>query len=188
MFLRKSRIEPLPVTMSAVRVGERVLQIGIDDAAIVSALAAKVGLSSNAAIAVTGDADAARAQRAAASAGVLADVKITPLAPLSFENGAFDLIVVHSMRGLVSSLDANARLAALREWHRVLRAGGRLMTIESGPASGLKSLLRRPRGDESYDASGGVVSALEAAGFRAVRVLAEREGYKFAEGIKTTDL
>ena len=33
MFLRKSRIEPLPVTMSAVRMGERVLQIGVDDPA-----------------------------------------------------------------------------------------------------------------------------------------------------------
>jgi hypothetical protein len=73
----------------------------------------------------------------------------------------------------------------LREWHRVLRTGGRVMTIEAGAAGGLKGLLRHPRGDAAYDASGGVVSALEAAGFRAVRVLADREGYKFAEGIKT---
>ena len=185
MFLRKSRIEPLPVTMSAVRMGERVLQIGIDDAAIVSALASKVGLSGNAAIAVTGDSDAERVRSAAASAGVLVDVKVTPLAPLPFESGAFDLVVVHSMRGFVSSLDANARIAALREWHRVLRAGGRVMTIESGSASGLKGLLRQPHGNDSYDAAGGVVGALEMAGFRPVRVIAEREGYKFAEGTKT---
>ena len=52
MFFRKSRIEPLPVTMSAVRMGERVLQIGIDDASIASAIAAKVGLSGHAAIIV----------------------------------------------------------------------------------------------------------------------------------------
>ena len=123
MFLRKSRIEPLPVTMSAVRMGERVLQIGIDDPALASALAAKVGLSGNAAIAVTDDEGAARARSAAASAGVLVDVQVTPLAPLPFESGAFDLVIAHSMHGLVSSLDANARTAALREWHRVLRDG-----------------------------------------------------------------
>ena len=54
-------MEPLPVTMSAVRMGERVLQIGVDDPTIASAIAAKVGLSGNAAIAVTDERDAARA-------------------------------------------------------------------------------------------------------------------------------
>ena len=185
MFLRKSRIEPLPITMSAVRMGERVLQIGVDDPEVTCALAAKVGLSGNAAIAVTDNEAAARARSAAARAGVLVDVQVTPLAPLRFESGAFDLVIAHSTHGRVSSLDANARTAAAREWHRVLRAGGRIMTIEAGRASGFKSLLRHPRQGESYEASGGVVGALEAAGFRAVRVLAEREGYKFAEGIKT---
>ena len=184
MFLRKSRVEPLPVTMSAVRMGERVLQIGIDDPGLASALAAKVGLSGDAAIVVTDDADAARARTAAGSAGVLVDVQVTPLAPLPFESGEFDLVIAHSMRGLVSSLDSTARTAALREWHRVLRTGGRVMTIEAGAAGGLKGLLRQPHGDDAYKASGGVVRALEEAGFRAVRILAEREGYRFAEGIK----
>jgi SAM-dependent methyltransferase len=185
MFLRKSRIEPLPVTMSAVRMGERVLQIGIDDPSIANAVAAKVGLSGNAAIAVTDDESAARARSAAAHAGLLVDVQVTPLAPLPFESGSFDLVIAHSMHGFVSSLDTNSRTAALREWHRVLRTGGRVMTIEAGASGGLKRLLRHARSDEAYDASGGVVSALEAAGFRPVRVLADREGYKFAEGIKT---
>ncbi len=184
MFLRKSRVEPLPVTMIAVRMGERLLQIGFDDPALAAALAAKVGLSGYAAIVVTDDAIAARARTAAASAGVLVDVQVTPLAPLPFESGAFDLVVAHSMRGLVSSLNDGARTEALREWHRVLRSGGRVMTIEAGAASGLKSLLRPPHGDDAYAVSGGVVGALEAAGFRPVRILAEREGYRFAEGIK----
>ncbi len=184
MFLRKSRVEPLPVTMSAVRMGERVLQIGIDDPELASALAAKVGLSGNAAIVVTDDTDAARARAAAASAGVLVDVQVTPLAPLPLESSAFDLVIAHSMHGLVSSLDAKTRAAALLEWHRVLRAGGRVMTIEASAARGLKGLLRQPHTDDAYAVSGGVVGALEAAGFRAVRILAEREGYRFAEGIK----
>ena len=185
MFLRKSRIEPLPVTMSAVRMGERVLQIGIDDPAVASAIAAKVGLSGNAAIAVTDERGAARAHGAAVNAGVLVDVKVSPLAPLPFDNEAFDLVIVHSMRGLLSSLDANARVEAMREWHRVVRHGGRVMTIEPGAVSGIKSLIQQRRSDEAYEGSGGVVGSLETAGFRPVRLLADREGYKFAEGIKS---
>src|SRR5215470_15690568 len=63
------------------------------------AIAAKVGLSGNAAIAVLDERDAARAHGAAANAGILVDVKVTPLAPLPFDNDAFDLVIVHSMRG-----------------------------------------------------------------------------------------
>ena len=185
MFLRKSRIEPLPVTMSAVRMGERVLQVGVDDPGIASAIAAKVGLSGNATIAVSDERDAARAHGAAASAGVLVDVKVTPLVSLPFDDDTFDLIVVHSARGLLASLDSAARLAAMRDWHRVVRHGGRIMTIEAGAVSALKNLMRKPHTNESYEAGGGVVSALEAAGFRPVRILGEREGYKFAEGVKT---
>ena len=185
MFLRKSRIEPLPVTMSAVRMGERVLQIGVDDPALASAIAAKVGLSGNAAIAVTDDRDAARAHGAAANAGVVVEVKVTALAPLPFDTEAFDLVIVHSMRGLLSSLDSNARVEAMREWHRVVRHGGRVMTIEPGAVSGIKSLIQQRRSNEAYEGSGGVVGALEMAGFRPVRLLADREGYKFAEGIRS---
>jgi SAM-dependent methyltransferase len=165
--------------------GERVLQIGIDDPAVASAIAAKVGLSGNAAIAVTDDREAARAHGAAANAGVLVDVKVTPLVALPFDNDAFDLVIVHGARGLLSSLESNVRLDAMREWHRVVRHGGRVMTIEPGAVSGIKSLIQHRRSDEDYEGRGGVVSALEVAGFRPVRLLADREGYKFAEGIKS---
>jgi SAM-dependent methyltransferase len=184
MFLRKTRVEALPVTMSAVRMGERVLQIGIDDPAIASAIAAKVGLSGHAALAVVAGRDASRAHDAMANAGVLVDVKVAPLSLLPFESDAFDLVVVHAMHGLVPSLDAEARLAATREWRRVLRNGGRVMTIEAGPATGIAAVFRRRAPDEAYERSGGVVGALQSAGFRPVRLLAEREGYKFVEGIK----
>ena len=181
MFLRKTRVEPLPVTMSAVRMGERVLQIGVDDPRVASAIAAKVGLSGNAAIAVTDERDAARAQAATTNAGILVDVKVTPLVPLPFDNDVFDLVVVHAMRGPISSLDAHARVEAMSEWRRVLRRGGRLMTIEVGPATGLTSVFKQQRTRDSYD----IVTALEAAGFRPVRVLGEREGYRFTEGMKS---
>ena len=41
MFFRKSSVEPLPVTMTAVGRGDRVLQVGVDDPTMVTALAAK---------------------------------------------------------------------------------------------------------------------------------------------------
>ena len=185
MFLRKSAIEPLPVTMSAVRMGDRVLQIGVDDAAIASTLASKVGLSGHAAIAVFDDASAARAQAAATNAGILVDIKVSPASTLPFESDTFDLVIVHGTRGLVASLDPETRSAAMREWRRVLRHGGRVMTIEGGTATGLKALLHKQPANEAYASAGGVVGALEQAGFKPVRLLADREGFKFAEGVKS---
>lgn len=186
MFLRKSRLEPLPVTMSAVRMGERVLQIGVDDAAVASAIAAKAGLSGNAALAVSNERDAARAQDAFANAGILVDVKVTPLESLPFEDNTFDLVVVHAVGGALPSIDPAGREAAMLEWRRVLRHGGRVMTIEAGPATGLiATFFNKPAAPPAFAAAGGVVNALEAAGFRPARLLAEREGYRFAEGIKS---
>ena len=182
-FLRKSSLEPLPVVMSGVRMGERVLQIGIDDPALVGAIAAKAGLSGHAAIAVSDAHTSASAQAAATKAGVLMDVQVTSLQSLPFADGSFDVVVVHGARGLLASLDESARIALLREAHRALRAGGRIVIIEGAAQGGFGSLLR-PRAPAGYDAGGDAVSALTTAGFRATRVLAERERYKFSEGLK----
>jgi SAM-dependent methyltransferase len=183
-FLRKSSLEPLPVVMSGVRMGERVLQIGIDDPSLVGAIAAKVGLSGHAAIAVADAHARASAQAAATKAGVLMDLQVTSLASLPFAESSFDVVVVHGVRGLLATFDESARIAMLREAHRTLRAGGRIVIIEGTAQGGIASLLRpRPRA-EGYDASGGAVSALATAGFRAARVLGERERYRFSEGLK----
>ena len=91
-FIRKSKMERLPVTMTGVRMGERALQIGIDDPSLASAIAAKVGLSGHAAIAVSDDPAAAKARAAAATAGILVDVRVTPFDSLPFPGDAFDAI------------------------------------------------------------------------------------------------
>lgn len=184
MFFRKSTIERLPITMSGVRMGERLLQIGIDDAAIAGRMSAKVGLSGHAAIVVENERSAARARSAAAVAGVLVEVQIAPLATLPFGDAAFDVVVVNGVSGWVSTVDPGTRAALLAETLRVLRSGGRLVVIEAGPRRGLPGWLQPAQVDGAYERGVGSPKALAAAGFRAARVLGEREGYRFVEGLK----
>lgn len=182
MFFRKSSIEPLPVTMSGVRMGERLLQIGVDDAKLIGRLASKVGLSGSAALVVDNEEDAARGRGAASSAGVHMDVVVTTDWSLPFESGSFDLIVVHSRSGWLGG--SGPWVLGLRQAHRVLREGGRIVVIESAPRSGLAGLIRRPVVNESYASSGAAEGALRTEGFKPVRLLGEREGYRFTEGMK----
>ncbi len=187
MFFRKARIEPLPITMTGIRTGERLLQIGLDEARLISELASKVGMSGTAAAIVTNDRDAARAKDSAAKAGVLMDVRVvTPLRNLPFEDASFDVIVMHSLNGLLASLAPYTRIRCLEESHRLLRAGGRMVVIEPEPRGGLGGLLRPYPMDAYYSSGGGAVGALKAEGFKPVRILADREGYRFTEGMKTT--
>jgi SAM-dependent methyltransferase len=186
-FLRKPTrtYEPLAIAMSGARMGERILQIGVNDPAITGALAAKAGLSGHAAIAVTSDAAAERARRGAADAAALVEVEVTTLQSLPFAPDDFDVIVVHSADALLASLEDGVRRSALSECHRVLRHGGRIIVIEAEAPRGLRRLVQPgPRTNPAYDSAGGSKAALEAAGFKAVRLLVAREGYRFVEGLK----
>ena len=54
MLMRRGRgaaMDPLQVSMTGVRMGERFLQIGCNDKSLLAGLAAKVGLSGTAAVA-----------------------------------------------------------------------------------------------------------------------------------------
>jgi SAM-dependent methyltransferase len=186
-FLRKATdTERLPIRMSGLRMGERLLQIGVDDPMLVGEMAGKTGLSGSASVAVTDEAAAARARDGAAGAGALVDVHVTALEALPFQSDAFDVVVVHGVKGLLQLLSEQARSEpALREARRVLRHGGRIIVIEAGPKSGLAGIIRPYRPNARYEAAGGAVAALQAAGFRTARVLWEREGYRFTEGLKT---
>src|SRR5262245_40588023 len=76
MFLRKSRVErdPLAVTMSGVRLGERALQIGEGDVRVMALIAAITGLTGKAVIVVLHDNAVARLRGAVDDAGALAAV------------------------------------------------------------------------------------------------------------------
>ena len=118
---------------------------------------------------------------------MLVEVRVGPLDRLPFDDGAFDIVVIHSAHGQLASATGNDRTGVLRDARRVLRAGGRLIAIEPGTATGLRSVLRSaPAAREAYDAGGGTGEALRSAGFAAVRDLGDREGLKFVEGLKAT--
>ena len=185
MFLRKPSIErdPLAVTMSGVRLGERVLQIGAGDPRLVARIAAKVGITGTAVIVVDDERSAAKMRSAASDAGAVADVHVMPLAQLPFTDGAFDVVVVHETIGSPGAPDGASLTRGLSECRRVLRPGGRVVAIEQTIGSGLRRLLQPRRPDEASPA-GGTTPALQSAGFATVRMLAEREGYRFIEAFK----
>jgi SAM-dependent methyltransferase len=188
-FLRKSSVqrEPLAVTMTGVRMGERVLQIGLADRQLTAMLVSRPGLSGQAAIAVADAAAAEKARAAATESGALVDVHVAPLEALPIADGAFDVVIVHNAAATLTARDAAARVRAMAECLRVLRAGGRLIALEPGTPSGVAALLRRtPVVDTAYESAGGTVSVLEAAGFKPVRLLADRDGIRFIEGLRTS--
>ncbi|MEQ1756869.1 MAG: methyltransferase domain-containing protein [Vicinamibacterales bacterium] len=181
MFLRKTKArEPLPITMTGVRMGERLLQIGVDDPDVAGAIAAKVGLSGSAAVAVRDESGAARARTAAARAGALIDVSETSLEALPYPDASFDVVVVHGIRVAVGERVPGVSVDALKQCLRVLRPGGRMVVITPGPKSGLGALLRPSPATPANVAA----EALTAAGFRPVRVVGELEGLRFTEGLK----
>src|SRR5215212_9866177 len=91
--------DPLALAMAGVKLGERLLQIGVDDATLTGQIAAKTGLSGSAAHMVASDGDAVKVNRGAKNVGVLVDVRVGPLDRLPFDDSAFDIVVIHSAHG-----------------------------------------------------------------------------------------
>jgi ubiquinone/menaquinone biosynthesis C-methylase UbiE len=183
MWFRKTESDPLAVTMAGVKLGDRVLAVGIGDVKLVAALAGKAGLTGRAAAV---DADDERVQRHGAAIereGALVEVTRAPWDMLPYDSQSFDVVVI---RDVLMTMTREERLRALGQVLRVLRDGGRVLVIEPMPPSGLAALVHRRTVDASYDERGGAKGALEAAGFAGVRVLAEREGTRFVEGAKRT--
>jgi ubiquinone/menaquinone biosynthesis C-methylase UbiE len=192
LFRRKPPGEPLAVTMAAVKLGDRLLAVGVRSPALIAVLAAKAGLTGTAAVI---DADEAAVNKAAASieaAGALAEVTCAPWGMWPYDEGSFDVAVIPDLLPALPSYD---RSRCVAEVLRVLRPGGRALVIEPAPRGGFGALLSgwggspstgvsrtaHPRTDSGYE---GPVKALKDAGFAAVRLLSEVDGVLYAEGVK----
>ena len=165
-------MDPLQVSMTGVRMGERFLQVGCHDRALLSGLAAKVGLSGTAAVAAFDSEQVKLAEKVGQQIGALIDIKKTDDHALPFDSDHFDMVVVDDTNGAFGRIDEASRVACLRDAKRAVRQGGRIEVIEGIAAT---------RG-AGYD----VLSNLTTAGFKPVRVLAEKDGFRFLEGLRTS--
>lgn len=171
MLMRKkggAGMDPLQVAMTGVRMGERFLLIGCADRALLSGLAAKVGLSGTAAVAAFDAEQAKRALAIGAKVGALIEVANTEAGrDWPFEQSAFDMVVVDdtddTFWGFVSPG------AILQKALGSLRPGGRIEVVTP---------VKSVHGKFDY------VQLLSEAGFKPVRVLAERGRLRFVEGLR----
>ena len=179
-FRGKPTPHMLIIGMTSVKMGDRLVQVGCSDGAALAAVAAKVGLSGRA-VAVVSDMDAAvRVRKGAEQAGVLVETERAPADALPLDDATFDLVIVDDAIGEFAAKDAGAQAASVREALRVLQPGGRLLVISGTKASGLAALFGYRGTAPVFDAA----PSLEAGGCRFVRVLGEREGLRFVEGVK----
>jgi ubiquinone/menaquinone biosynthesis C-methylase UbiE len=171
--LRKGQSETLAVSMAGIKLGDRLLVVGCRDPLLLARLAVKTGLTGRAHAVDADEHTVARAAEIALREGALVETSVSPLEMLPLEAGGFDVAVV---RDVLAAVPAETRLPVLAEIRRVLRPGGRCLVIDSTPR-GLGALIRTSSRDIDR------VSLLHAAGFKAARVVGERGGQVFAEGV-----
>ena len=186
-FKLRDETQPLVASMTGVKMGDQVAFVGCSHGGRLAAVAAKVGLSGRAIAVVPDSSSAERASNGAANAGVLVEVMVAPPTALPLDDGGFNLSVVDDTGGLLGGISADDRAALARELLRLLGPGGRVIVIGSTPRSGLGGLFAGASGVALLTSSGEAKMLLEAAGFKSVRTLAEREGLVFVEGIKPRD-
>lgn len=169
---RGREMDPLHVSMTGVRMGERFLQIGCRDRALLSGLAAKVGLSGTAAVATLTGIDAKNAAAVGRKIGALIELQdIDEGRAWPYDDSQFDMVVVDDTYDTFGDLESKA--AILNNARRALRPGGRIEVI-----------ARMKSNVPDYD----IERDLNAAGFKPVRLLAERDGFRFIEALRPASL
>jgi hypothetical protein len=166
-FLRKPAREesPLVVSMSGVRLGDRVIFAG-SSAALLMPLAARTGLSGQA-LAVGAHATELKAR--AERDGHLVEATAEPPSDSSYD---------------VAVLEADGEWSSiLTPLLRAVRGGGRIVIVIGAQARGPLSFLKSSSSNPLDPAA--VVQALERAGWHRARDIGGRDGLAFVEAVKT---
>ena len=185
----------LELSMAGLKLGKNVLQVYGSDRDLITALASVVGLSGQACAVAETRSDANAFESTAAKAGVLVEVKVAQLTALPYDDDYFDLVVIKQVLG---ELTQNDRVLCLQQALRVLKVGGdrvlclqqalrvlsRCLAVDPAMRGGLGAIFSRQALDPRYVDAGGALRALKHEGFRGVRLLAERDGLRFVEGMK----
>ena len=177
-WLRQPAGDPLTVSMSSIKLGDRLLMIGGSDVGLIAALAGKAGLTGRTCLVDESESITSRSARMVEREGALIESFTAPYASLPFEAEAFDVVVI---RSVLRMLSAERRSQLSLEAHRVLRPGGRCICIEGSPRTGLSALF----GGGLVASAAGIEASLTTVGFRGARTLAERAGLTFVEGVKS---
>jgi ubiquinone/menaquinone biosynthesis C-methylase UbiE len=178
-FLRKSTAESLAVSMAGVRLGDRLLVVGCGDPLLIAQLAVKTGLTGRAFAVDEDDARVTKASAVAAREGALVETARASWTALPVDDDGFDVAVV---RDVWPHLPRHRRSACMDEVRRVLRPGGRCLVVDGQGRTGIASIISGRSETGDYD--GDPVAAFAAQGFKAARILAERDGLVFAEAVK----
>lgn len=173
--------EPLAVSMAGIRMGDRLLLAGCADPRLVAALAVKTGLTGRALAVDARPALVDAAGAAAPAEGALIETAVAPWSALPVDDGSFDVAVVHDV---FDGLTTGEQASLAGEIHRALRPGGRCLVIDTIASGGLAGLVGKSGMRSGYRSAGAARQVLEAAPFRAVRVLAAREGLEFTEAVR----
>jgi ubiquinone/menaquinone biosynthesis C-methylase UbiE len=181
-FRRSRGPVDLAVDMAGVRLGERVLYVGVGDPRVFAAVASKAGLTGRACGVVDSAAAQAQLERAAAMRGVFVEVAFAPGGSWPYDFSSFDVAVVDANR--LPGAPTNDRQNTLVHTVRVVRPGGRVLAVGRHARGLVARLGFEPTSGAPSAQARQLVRALEEAGCKPVRVLAEREGLLFVEGFR----
>jgi len=165
--------------MIGAKAGDRVLVLGAADGDLAGEIGRVTGLNGRTLVVDSDQTAAKHVEAGAAKAGALVEFEAAPIAMLPIDPSSFDIVVLNNQ---VSHASDGHRPLIFGESYRVLRDGGRVVTIETGARPGLFGLLPR-RALPTIEHST-VLSLLRTAGFRGPRLLAQAEGVVYCEGRK----
>ena len=169
--------EPLVVSITGVRMGQRILGVVGGDPRMFLDAAAKVGISGTACALIADVSAVARVEAAAVKHGVLLETSPLTL-PLPLPDASFDLVFVDDRTPRPGSPPLPALLDEIR---RVLRPGGRIIVAVATPSHPLGSLFGiAPKPPDVAP----LLETLLGRSFIAARLLATHQAVAFLEAAR----